>query len=227
MKFVFSLFKNKRNIKKQAGFTLVELMVVFMIMTIILSASVANYSRFGKSIELENDAYNLALTIREAQVYGVNKKTRDSNEIEFGESYSYGVYFNKTSNIYGVDNETFLIYIDGLKDNGTVDNKFTSVGTNNCTGIGNDECYSWVNLQKKNRVKSIYVKDSNNIWQSVDGLDVHFERPIPDAIIQSSDSLYNNTYGGARVVIEDQTGEFSRCVEIGVTGSISIKVNCE
>ncbi|MCK5588942.1 MAG: type II secretion system protein [Candidatus Pacebacteria bacterium] len=212
------LLKNK---KKTKGFTLIELLVVVAILIIMTSISMFNYDEFGKFTELENDTYLLALSIREAQVYGVNKKSREATEIEFGESYSYGVYFNKTTDVTGVDSTKFILYVDGLRNDSTINLKFSDLGATNCTAVGNDECFSQIEFKKGNKIKELKVHDSTS-WNVVDEIDIQFRRPNPDALIKSA----GVSYGRARIIIEDKFSTFERCVEVGSAGDISIRSNC-
>ena len=57
--------------KKSAGFTLIELIVVLFIMTLVSSVVLANYGSFRQSTSVLNLANEVALSIRQAQVFGV------------------------------------------------------------------------------------------------------------------------------------------------------------
>lgn len=206
---------------------MLELLIVVAIMVIMLSISLFNYHKFGKNVELENDIYTVALSIREAQVYGVNKASRETQTIEFGKDYRYGIYFARTSkNVTGVDDEKFIIYVDGLRDDSTIEpdtqgERFTDLGSDNCTKSGNDECYSQLIFNKGNKIKNIQVNNAGT-WSDVDYVDISFKRPDPDAFIYSN----HIKYGRARIIVEDSNGEYQKCVEIGAAGDISILINC-
>src|SRR3989344_5480115 len=73
----------------ERGFTLVELMVVTGIFVVITSLILANNTRFGGAVLLENLAYDIALSVRRAQVYGI--AVRRFGEDDF--SAGYGVNF--------------------------------------------------------------------------------------------------------------------------------------
>ena len=215
-----------KNNKKTKGFTLIELLVVVAILIIMTSVSMFNYDEFGKFTELENDTYLLALSIREAQVYGVNKRSREATKIEFGESYSYGVYFNTITgagSVDGVDSTKFILYVNGLRSDSTVaDLKFTSQGATNCTGDGKDECFSQIEFKKGNKIKELKVYKNGGWSNNVGEIDIRFKRPNPDAIIKSGD----DSCGRARIIIEDKFSTFEKCVEIGSAGDISIRSDC-
>ncbi len=82
---------NKRS--KQSGFTLIELIVVIGIFTVITAVAFVNQGQLNSSVLLTNTAYETALAVREAQVYGLGVR---KNEINSSNEYDgeYGVYFN-------------------------------------------------------------------------------------------------------------------------------------
>ncbi len=53
-----------------AGFTLIEMLVVVAIISVIIGIVVVNQRSFDNSIILSNTAYDVALSVREAQAYG-------------------------------------------------------------------------------------------------------------------------------------------------------------
>ncbi len=53
-----------------AGFTLLEMLVVVAIISVIIGVVVVNQRSFDNSIILSNTAYDVALSVREAQAYG-------------------------------------------------------------------------------------------------------------------------------------------------------------
>lgn len=205
----------------QNGFTLIELLVVVALLMIVLSTSLFSYDRFGKDIELENSVYSLALATREAQVYGVNKKARDgiNNPNDFGDEYGYGIYFT-TNNEPLAGPKKFIIFID--KNN----NKILD---DDCSIEATTECYSIVSIQKGNFISNISFSDNGTTWTNSTESHITFKRPNPDArVINSSGTSFSRT----RITVKDPSGisdpagAFSRCIEIGVAGDISIKRVC-
>src|SRR3989344_1527823 len=67
----------------RSGFTLIELVVVTAIIVVI-------NARFGGVVQLENLAYDIALSIRQAQVYGISVQRLGATTFSAG----YGVHFN-------------------------------------------------------------------------------------------------------------------------------------
>ncbi len=202
---------------KEKAFSLIELLVVVALLTIILSVSIFNYDNFGKDIELENAVYSVALAVREAQVFGINKALKEVSEPEnsFGGEYGYGVFFSKTAdsqNTYGP--KKFVLFID--EDN---NRKFDQ---SPCV-VGN-ECYSQILLNKGNYIYELEYQDTSGNWINTDSLDIYFKRPNPEAIITNDSNT--TVRSAARINITDPSGSFKRCVIIGSIGNISISSNC-
>lgn len=78
--------------RSPTGFTLVEMTVVLAIIVIITAVAFTSQSTFNKTIVLANTAYDIALTMRSAQTYGIG--SRNIN-LTFGTGY--GVSFSKTT----------------------------------------------------------------------------------------------------------------------------------
>jgi prepilin-type N-terminal cleavage/methylation domain-containing protein len=66
--------KDKNNLSRKSGFTLIELMVVLVVFVALTGIMISSQSKFDGTILLNNLAYDIALSIREAQTYGVNVK---------------------------------------------------------------------------------------------------------------------------------------------------------
>lgn len=80
------LFTSKKQdvLKENSGFSLIELMVTITIVTLITGMVMAKYSSFNNVVLLKSQAYELALDIREAQIFGVSARGEGS---EFREAY--------------------------------------------------------------------------------------------------------------------------------------------
>ena len=91
-------FKNKnKGLPREAlakwGFTLVELIVVMSIATVIMTALIIQQSKWNDRLTVNTQAYELALMIRQAQIYslGVREDMAGGGGFDVG----YGVYFDK------------------------------------------------------------------------------------------------------------------------------------
>ncbi len=65
------------------GFSLIELIVVTGIFTVITAVVLANNAQFNNSVLLGNAAYDIALSVRQAQVYGLSTQAY-SGEFQLG-----------------------------------------------------------------------------------------------------------------------------------------------
>jgi prepilin-type N-terminal cleavage/methylation domain-containing protein len=83
-----------REAKRSGGFTLIELMVVITIATVIMTALVVQQSSWNDSLAVSTQAYELALMIRQAQIYslGVREYIPTTGDKTF--DTGYGVYFS-------------------------------------------------------------------------------------------------------------------------------------
>ena len=95
--------------RKNKGFTLIELLVTITIFVILTGVVLLSQNSFDNSILIKNLAYDISLTIREAQDYGV-----DVNESQYSTNpfTPYGVYFNlnRRPPLLEVDKNFHLFY---------------------------------------------------------------------------------------------------------------------
>ncbi|MGH7175638.1 MAG: pilus assembly FimT family protein, partial [Minisyncoccia bacterium] len=59
------------SLRRSSGFTLIEMMVSLAIVTIIAGVVLTSHSSFSNSLIVSNTAYDVALSMREAQSYGI------------------------------------------------------------------------------------------------------------------------------------------------------------
>ncbi len=181
-----------------AGFTLVELMVVVAIMLIITTTILIQSSKSRQGLELLNIAYDVALTVREAQLYGIAvRETSDvaSNLFDnFGASY--GVYVST--------NDPSVIKIFADKDK---NNRYTA-------GAG-EELKGSLKLKNNYVVKNIC---SGTSCPSPATLDIQFIRPNPEAII----TFNGSTVQSAFIEIGSSDSLFTERVNIYQNGQISV-----
>jgi len=134
---------------------------------------------FNNSILLNNLAYDIAITLRQAQTFGVN--VRESG-VGSGKFSPYGVYFNLNS-ILG--NKGFVLFADtAIGADQKPDLKFT--GDPTCKA-SDPECVQKYSLNKGNYIKDICIgsSDANCISVGSNDLTILFKRPNPDALMYS------------------------------------------
>ena len=77
------------------GFTLIELLVSVAIFTFLTGLILVNHGRFTSAILLENLAYDVGLSIREAQIFGLSVKEFEPGSGQFQQGY--GVHFDAST----------------------------------------------------------------------------------------------------------------------------------
>ena len=92
-----SIFKNKglpREASAKWGFTLTELLVVIGIAVAIMTALIIQQSNWNDQLTVSTQAYELALMIRQAQIYSLGVR---ENAAGSGDKFDvgYGIYFDQ------------------------------------------------------------------------------------------------------------------------------------
>ena len=195
-----SFFSKTRETCKSFGFTLIELLVVMGIMIVITTLVLARYSQFNGVILLRDLAYDVALSFREAQVYGISGRS-DSGVF----AYRYGVYINK-----GAPTQ-YILFGDSNNDSAYESNEVVTAYTMR-TGYGISEICA-------------HTTAGVNKCASTGGLStltVMFKRPEPDAIIRSD--VVGDVYTDATVTMLSPAGA-TRSVTVTSTGQIAVNQN--
>jgi len=199
----------RRPARLSRAFTLIELLVVTGIIVIISTIILANNNRFGGVVLLENLAYDVALSIRQAQVYGISVARFQSNTFSAG----YGVHFDLSSP------DTYVLFADAIQANGLYD--CPQPGTNNCELVETTTLSTGYNIYNLCETPSSGVETCG-----ISKIDVVFKRPEPDAWISASGvSCINNngTCGeSARVLLQSPHGDHMSVV-IYANGQISVQ----
>lgn len=192
--------------KKEAGFTLVELLVSIAIFTVVTTVSVLNQSSFNGSIVLTNLAYEIGLSIRQAQVYGVTViRGVRGNTFDSG----YGMRFDMAT-----PNRYYL-----FEDRPPV-NHFCDF--NECGASPNYDPAQVLEtffIQRGNRITKICVNDGNDCSQQI--IDISFVRPNPNAHIYAG----GNPYYNAEICISSPVSGAKRKIIVEETGQISVSAN--
>src|SRR3989338_11200043 len=158
-------------LRTNAGFTLIELVVVMGIIVVVSAVTLANNTRFGGSVLLQNLAYDIALSIRQAQVYGISVRNYSAGNFSAG----YGMHFDIVSPT------SYVLFADAVDANGRYD------GTMACPQSGGSgrEFILCNSIGRGYRIDGL-CSPAGAVPLSctrVDQLDVVFRRPEPDARI--------------------------------------------
>ena len=176
------MFKLKR--KKQAGMSIVELLVVLSIFAVISSVAIFNFGDFQSQIDIRNLASDIASKIIEAQkasISGLLPPLAQQSSIDDVWKPSYGVYFNRI-----VDDESFYYFTD-LGTSSTQDHKFTDT---DCVGSG--ECLEKITITKGNYISGldVYYQSAPTTPVAIsDDLTISFMRPSSSAFLYSNGSV--------------------------------------
>ena len=95
------------SITSSKGFTLIEMLVVLSIIGAVTATVITGQHSFDRSVVLTNTAYDIALSIREAQAYGFSAKSA-TNKASDAENYAYGIDFNTSLS----NNSAYTLFAD-------------------------------------------------------------------------------------------------------------------
>ncbi len=199
---------------KGTGFTLVELLVSISIFIFMTALLVANYGSFNNSVLLTNLAYDIALSIRTAQTYGLSVQGQNNNF-----QNPYGVAFCAISicsdSTVSFTNKQVILFSDSSASKGAYNTGDALVPPNyaikNGAFIGDICLYG-------------------NAWQCGQSrVDITFLRPNPDALIclQGSGGAPFNCSGSlqalsvVKIIVQAPDGN-QRSIIVRKTGEISV-----
>ena len=205
--------------QNQKGFTLVELLVTITIFVILTGIVLWNQSKFNSTILFTNLAYDTALTVRQAQTYGMNIK-------EFGKDnfVPYGVHFDKSAP------KSFILFAD-LTYDATLE---TNTGIYEASGLdpmdlsrcqAEKGCVNRYNIKSGNYIKDICKGDVGlgvkvcTAGDSISKLDVVFKRPDPDAHMKTATG--DTEYIVATIILGNPDGSVKK-VRVRNNGLIEI-----
>lgn len=202
------------------GFSLIEMLIVVGLFTIITAFALMNHARFGENILATNLAYDIALSFREAQSYGLS--VRESAPLSGAFDLGYGVHFL---------HDWFFVFFADRNNNGRYDG--TSVD-GVCVGGDSSECLKVYRLERGYSIPSfcgvlsasgsLECRVFPNVDETISFLDVLFKRPKPDAFVRTNlNGQAEERYRSARITIVSPRARESRTVEVFQTGQISIR----
>lgn len=187
------------------GFSIAELIIVIAIFTLVTTIALFDQGRLSSNVLITNFAYEAALAVREAQVYGIGVKNFDSNEFVG----KFGAYFdlvNAPSSIVLFND----IDQDNHYDAGTNEAKFQYAFTN----------------QRGNKMVALCVDSSSShectSGDSLSNLTILFKRPSPEAHFYI-DGTDEEQIGKAYIVVNNVDNDNCQVVIIEQTGQIRVE----
>lgn len=204
--FKKGILKTKQTISR--GFTLIEMMVVIAIFAVLTAIIVFNYGDFNADIVVSNMAYEIALTTRQAQIFGLGSRGTGG---EFQEAY--GIYINNS----GGPSKDLIFFGDTLSSNWYCNNTGTG-GDCTCAGA-DDECLERLTLQKNIVIDKLQVFNGS-ICSEIDELAISYKRPNPEAQILDQENA-SGPFQLAMITVL-APGDRQRHVIIRKNGQISV-----
>ncbi len=190
------------------AFSLLEMLVVLFIFSTISLIILANHSKFNSSVLLGSLAYKIALSVREAQVYGLSVQGQTTGGVT-NFNVGYGVHF--------AGGTTYILFSD-LNANKKYD------------GTPTDAIIKTYTLTQAHTVSDFCGIAANGSRQcagpptpAITYLDVVFFRPDPDAIISSDVVPPASPYSSAEITVASPAGS-TRKISVYSTGQISVTV---
>ncbi len=189
------------------------MLAVIGIIVIISGVVLANNNRFGGVVQLQNLAYDIALSIRQAQVYGISVQ-RFTTSSTF--AAAYGMHFAMSSP------NTYVLFGDvNAPINGIYD-----------PGGATPELVQSTTIQSGYTIVGLYATPPAGAEVSVASLDLTYRRPDPDAYIsRNGDVLTFDAKGKyvsgtineqARILVQSPRGD-QKSIIVSSNGQISVQ----
>lgn len=205
-------YTDKKNKKYKKGFTLVELLVVTSIFFIITGVVLFRQAKFSSDILITNTAYEVALFIREAQVFGVGSKLATDDTGDALGRVAYGV------NINTGDLSSLTMFSD-VPDDGNFD------------FIYNDEEDVNVNtlsFSREQKISKFCIDDGSGEDQQCSSelteLNIAFIKPDLNAQINASDGFNTVSGSSATIYVISSLKDKCRKVVVNSVGQIAVEV---
>ncbi len=179
-------------------------MVVIGIIAVVTAIVIPSFKSYDSNVLLTNAAYTLALTIRQTQFYGISvKQGSDSSSGSYSDAY--GIHFDSQKNSY-------VVYQD-IPNNGVLSYSYDSTNP--------DEFVSSTDLDSGYSIQKIcFVQPPGDPACADSGssafIDVEFDRPNPDAIINTA-----NIPGADGPYLPSTAGPYGACIYLMSTTNTS------
>ncbi len=198
------------------AFTLIELVVVSAIVLIVSLFILFQQAKFNSSTLLRSLTYSLALSVRQAQVFGVSVRESTPGSGVF--SSGYGIYLPS-----GTITQYYLF--PDLNGNGAYDSASEGPPIPTVFTLGNGYVLSKFCAT---RVGGASQECTAGTATLIDTLTIYFRRPNPDACFatnQASGACASGTtaaYSAAYIQLKSNGNQDTRSIKISSTGQIAV-----
>ena len=208
---------NTKNKNMIAGFTLAELIIVIAIIAVISTLALFNGSKLNSSVLLSNNAYEIGLFVRDAQISGLGAKVILSGGV--ATTSNQGVYFDMDS----PDNVIFFADLD-KNSRYTVGEESQIYDMKNKRG---GKILSICKISNNSNVPTACSSDGTLSSDNLLALNVVFKRPNPEAYFNYYDytdlsKLNIQSYTGSMAVNIGFPGGECRSIVMYKTGAIQV-----
>lgn len=211
------LKNKKKQIQKSKGFSLIELIVVVSIFLIISSITLFKQSKFSSDILITNTAYEVALAIREAQVFGSGSK--QGEDTSANRSKSYGIFFDDG------EAKNFLLFSEEPVVSGQT-KLYDSMYDPSNDAFSVEDTITLNRDQKINDFCGIDGDDDEEQCASeadIEGLSISFVKPNLNPIIKGISGAEETVFSGAKIIVQSDLGDKCRTIFVNNVGQISVQ----
>lgn len=215
-----------QELQENKGFSLVEFVVVLTIFAIMSSVAIFNYSSYRRTIEQKNVAQDIALSIRQAQLYGISAGDGViGNDDFFNNINSYNV--SSGSSLYNIVQDRSIRGVSINQDSGLI----TLFADNNRDFVfkeSDDRVIDQRSIVSSDISIDSFCFDmvtSCGASEEAGIVDITFTRPYTDAVIAYRSNSADNSptpYSSVALVIA-ATDEDDMQVNINALGRISVE----
>lgn len=237
MKKIIKKVFGKNNKSQKTGFSLLEMLVVLAIFGMLTTVTVYNYGKFNNNVIMTNLAYEVALTLRQAQVYSLSTRALNDGSSNFDNfDVAYGVFFDTSKSIPS-DNKNLLFFADkgdSISRNGLCQDDGLDCAVDSCTLDSKNECQEVMTLTRGIFVSDICVgTDPTNLYKQngclmatdPEKVQIIFQRPNPNPFVTYNETgtwTKNQPGQNVAIILEGPRGE-KRAVTVFETGQISVE----
>lgn len=197
--------------KLKRGFTLIEMVVTIGIFVIITTLLLANQKKFSTNIEVTNLAYDVALSVRQAQTYGLAVKNSGIGVSNF--KSAYGIHFDTATP------NTYIVFFD--RDIAACGSNTANEYDADMDNDPNCKETSQIYTIKNGFSISDMCNDADCSIVGNKAMDIVFIRPNPEAHMKMYGAV-NATPSDARIKIQSEAGKV-KMIRILKSGQISVE----